>query len=347
MASNQEPEDNPEDNPVPFRPEGQVVNSPIDSVLESLSSLSDSVKSKKVEYDTFKQQITEKIMQINDGIKRLKLQLTNLNGANSKIIETIDSLKQKISQSESEKAALTEELNATKRELDDLKSRNQGSASEIDEYKRQIQELLASQEKSQEEIARTKRDLDTAVSQKGEIERKIDDIKGKIQEIQSVLSTINSDPQIIADLQNIIDSFSGTFSGGPPLGFSGSPPSQSLNFSRLPPHLGQIRGTDFIPESRNQRRESQSRFGFARGNNPNGGRKYKTKTQKGGKKYKSKMIKCAQKTKSKSRTRKQRGGFIALFKNKNPTQTTSTSGKKKSKKNKKQTATKGNDPYNF
>jgi DNA repair exonuclease SbcCD ATPase subunit len=321
-------------------PEGQVVNSPIDSVLESLSSLSDSVKSKKVEYDTFKQQITEKIMQINNGIKRLKLQLTNLNGANSKIIETIDSLKQKISQSESEKAELTEQLNATKRELEELKGSNQGSQSEIDEYKRQIQELLASQERSKEEIATTKRDLDAAVSQKGEIERKIDDIKGKIQEIQSVLSTINADPQIIADLQNIIDSFSGTFSGGPP-------PGQPPDFSGPPPGSGQIRGTDIIPESRNQRTARQSRFGFAIGNNPNGGRKYKTKTQKGGKKYKSKMIKCAQKTKSKSRTRKQRGGFIALFKNKNPTQTTSTSGKKKSKKNKKQTATKGNDPYNF
>ncbi len=184
------------------------------------------------------------------------------------------------------------------------------------------------------ENVRLRQQLEQLERSKGDIDRDLQSINDQINQIRIIISGLDPSADLNGDIITQLDGIIATLRGEDNRDPSGpvNPESFILNAN----------AREFIP-------------GRPRALNPGrGGKKYtntkNTKTQKGGRKHKSRMIKC------RSKSRKQRGGFIALFKQKpsGQTQTSSTSGKKnknkKSKKDKKRfkkTTMQANDPYNF
>lgn len=269
----------------------------------------------------YKEPIRANVAVYESSVEGIKRNLTDLNTQITEKKKAYDRFKASIG---AKIIQISDAITGLKRQLQDLNEEKR-------EIERKIAELEGKIRDSNSENVTLRQQLENLQRSKGDIEGELQSINEQINQIRIIVSGLDpsADPNsnISDQLNDIIATLRGQDNRGP----SGLVGVGALNPQRDQEVLFPGPPRSYIGDNYLRK----------------GGRKYKTK--KGGKKYKSRMIKC------RSKSRKQRGGFIALFKQKPSGQTTSTtSGKKnknkKSKKDKKRfkkTTMQANDPYNF
>ena len=339
--------------------------SSIDGVKQNLTELNAQIQQKKSDYDKFKGDISGLISQISNAIKELKRNLESLNRDKSNVDSQIRTLTQQLNE-------LKPQLEQAKSELETLrtqKATDDASSADLNQRyeasQRQIEELNTAKSAAEDQLRQLQ-------SGRDDIDRQLEEVNRQINEIRTIVTSLDpsADPNgnIIQQLQQILGSLNNNGSD------SGQGQGDITNTPQTSPLLQQIDANNpqqqIIPQaSRTQRNPrtqntiSQGRFGeysnpgstlYNLSNPSNAGPRRGGKTKK---RHRAKKVK--HNGKSRSRSRKQRGGFIAFFKQKTQTHTPSSATKKKTKKNKKDKKDKkykkrttspqpaANDPYNF
>lgn len=258
-------------------------------------------------------------------------------------------------------SAVTQRIKVIKGKIDELKRTYSDSAERLKNIERELEGVRSELNRSQGVNAELKRTLEELQKEKVGTVQEIQAINGQISEIRELVTQINpQNPDLnsaVLELEQLVNG-SGSDSG------RGFPPSNSPGTGGVSAGLPSNRREDARRNSFNLGESEPVEFSDLSRLNPPlpiGETAMNTKAFRGGKKNKyrkSRIIKCRTKRRTQRRQRsttlkrKQRGGFLAVYKQ--PVQSKKDKKDKKSKKDKKKSSklesssqSDNNDAYNF